>query len=344
MMSLKTGILTVMLLFSSWSTAQELLKPGHPSVYEVVKGDTLWDISDRFLNSPWRWPEIWHINANIKNPHLIYPGDKLELVYVNGRPQLKLSRGPKIIKLSPTVGRKPLNQAIPTVPVDAIVPFLSQPRVLEQEQLKSLPYIVSYGSDHIIGATGITAYVRSIEESNNKKFAIVRPGNAYKDGDTGEVLGYDAAYIGTAALRETGDPATVLITSSESEAWISDLLLEIDEEKRFRNFTPSAPDSEVEGNIISVFGGVSEIGQYAIVVLDRGQDNGLKEGSVLEIVQRGETVRDTVTPDSRDVVTLPDRIAGNMMVFRTFDRVSFAIVMETTRSVHIGDAVRSPSI
>jgi hypothetical protein len=320
--------------------ADELLRADHPDHYTVVKGDTLWDISGRFLRSPWRWPEIWHVNPQIANPHLIYPGDQLELVYIDGKPQLRLRRGP--LKLSPTVRSSPWDGAIPTIPVDAIAPFLTRPYVLEQGQLDNAPYIVNYGSEHILGAPGQKAYVRSIEQATPSKYEIVRPGGPYRDAETDEILGYEALYVGTTELQRTGDPATVFINSVEQEAVIGDRLVAASDERATANFTPHAPAMPFEGNIISVLNGVNQIGQYNVVVIDRGRVDGIDPGTVLRVDQRGETVRDVVTPDSRDTVTLPDEEAGLMMVFRAFERVSFGLVVHASRVMHVNDKVRSP--
>jgi hypothetical protein len=320
--------------------AQDLLRADHPDSYTVVRGDTLWDISGRFLRHPWRWPEIWHVNPQIANPHLIYPGDRLDLTYIDGRAQLVLNRGP--LKLSPSVRSTPWDGAIPTIPVDAIAPFLTRPYVMEPDEVDGAPYIVHFGSDHIIGGAGQKAYVRSIEADDQLKFEIVRPGGPYKDGDTGEILGYEALYIGTSELQRTGDPATVFINTTERETVIGDRLLPAGEERATANFMPHPPTMPIEGNLIAVFDGVSQIGQYNVVVIDRGLRDGLDPGTVLRVDQRGETVRDVVTPNSRDTVTLPDEEAGLLMVFRSFERVSFGLVLHATNVMHIGDKVRTP--
>ncbi|MCB1727175.1 MAG: LysM domain-containing protein, partial [Gammaproteobacteria bacterium] len=174
------------------------------------------------------------------------------------------------------------------------------------------------------------------------KYEIVRPGGPYKDADTGEILGYEALYIGTSELQRTGDPATVFINSTDLESVIGDRLIPAGEEKATANFTPHAPAQPVEGSIIAVMNGVSQIGQYNVVVLDRGARDGLAPGTVLRVDQRGELIRDVVTPDSRDKVQLPDEEAGLLMVFRTFERVSFGLVMHASRVMHVNDRVRNP--
>ncbi len=322
------------------AAAEALLRADHPAHYVVKKGDTLWDIAGRFLRSPWRWPEIWYVNPQIANPHLIYPGDRLDLVYIDGKPRLMLSRGP--LKLSPHVRARPWDGAIPTIPIGDIAPFLSRPYVLNPGEMDSAPYIVSFGNDHLIGGSGIRAYVRSLDHAGGK-YHVVRPGALYKDADTGEVLGQEALYIGTVEAMRAGDPATVFFNSSDREAIIGDRLVPVGEdETTWTNFMPHHPKQEITGSIIAVHGGVAQIGQYNVVVLDRGRLDGLEPGHVLRIDQRGEEIRDVVTPDSRDTVKLPDEEAGLLMVFRTFDRVSFGLVLDAIRPIHVLDRVRKP--
>ena len=220
--------------------AEDLLRADHPDRYTVVRGDTLWDISGRFLRSPWRWPEIWHVNPQIANPHLIYPGDELELVYIDGQPQLRLSRGP--LKLSPTARATPSDGAIPTIPIDAIGPFLTQAYVMQEGQLEKAPYIVDFGDLHIVGGAGQKAYVRSIDDSAQLKYEIVRPGGPYRDAETGEILGYEALYIGTSQLQRTGDPATVALTDTSQEAVPGDRFIPESVDIPL-NFFPRSPSS-----------------------------------------------------------------------------------------------------
>lgn len=333
------------LCLSASALANDLLRDDHPSRYTVVKGDTLWDISELFLKSPWLWPEIWYVNPQIANPHLIYPGDELELVYVNGRPQLRLNRGDRRVKLSPGIRSMPWDGAIPTIPIDAIAPFLSRPYVLDDGEGEAAPYLVQFADEHILGGAGQRGFARHTNAESGANFHVVRPGDAYKDGDTGEVLGYEALYVGAVEVTRPGEndePDTVFFTNSQREAVIGDRLLELDEERPWTNFTPNRPADEVDGSIISVLDGVSQIGQYNVVVIDRGASNGLIPGHVLRIEQRGKIIRDVVTPDSRDTLKLPNEFAGRLMVFRTFDRVSFALVMDAVRPIHLLDRVRNP--
>lgn len=326
----------------AWA-ADDFVRSDHPARYTVQKGDTLWDISAMFLRDPWRWSDIWYVNPQVENPHLIYPGDVLELTYVDGKLQLRVvEQGPRTVKLSPRVRATPWDGTIPTVPIDAIGPFLSRPYVVGEGELDTAPYVVDFADEHILGGAGLRAYVRSIDAPDPQKFDLVRPGGPYKDAETGEILGYQAEYVGSGLLKRTGDPATVFITDTEQEVVIGDRLLPVTEERALQDFYPRAPASEVRGAIIDVINGVSQIGQYNVVVVDRGARDGLVPGVVLRVDQRGETIRDTVAKDRRTRVTLPDESAGLIMVFRTFDRVSFALVMEAERPMHVLDKVRNP--
>lgn len=317
------------------------VNPDHPDRYVVVKGDTLWDISARFLRDPWRWPDVWYVNPQIANPHLIYPGDIITMTYVNGQPQLSLARG-STVKLSPRIRSTPLDGAIPAIPLDAIHQFLSRPYVLEEGQLENTPYVVAFADEHILGSNDLKAYVRAIDNSDNKIFDVVRPGEAYKDAETGEILGYEALYISSSELLRPGDPATLLLSNMELETVKGDRLLPVTEDTPLNAFYPAAPSEQVAGSIIAVLNGVSQIGQYNVVVLDRGMRDGLEPGSVLTIDHRGETIRDIVSSDPSAEVTLPDEQAGTLMVFRTFERVSFALVMEASRAIHVLDRVHNP--
>jgi hypothetical protein len=323
--------------------ADDYVRQDHPQRYVVKKGDTLWDIAELFLHDPWRWSDIWYVNPQVVNPHLIYPGDELELTYVNGKPQLRIvERGPRVVKLSPQVRSTPWDGTIPTVPIDAIAPFLTRPYVVGEGELEAAPYVVDFADEHILGGAGMRAYVRAIDTAEQRKFDVVRPGGPYKDAETDEVLGYEALYIGTGLLKRTGDPATVFLNNTEREMLAGDRLLPVTEEKALADFYPRPPSQKVQGAIIDVLDGVSQIGQYNVVVLDRGAADGLEAGTVLRVDQRGETVRDTVDGKRGVTVTLPDEKAGLIMVFRTFERISFALVMEAERPMHVLDRVHNP--
>jgi hypothetical protein len=368
------------------------LKPGHPTQYTVQRGDTLWDISGRFLDRPWLWPEIWQANPQIKNPDLIYPGDVLELVYVDGRPALRHRGGGAggVVKLSPRIRSTPAVTAIPTVPMDAIGPFLSRPVVVDAEEtLNTAPYVLAFPDERISVGAGDRLYARFVNSPVGSKFDIVRAAGDLLDGDSGEVLGYGAAFIGTASLQAPGEPATLVVTRADREIFPGDRLIAATEDEPFQNFHPKPPPVPVHGNIIAVIGGVAEIGQYNVVVLDRGTSDGVEPGTVLRIDRRGRVVRDRVAIDQKrevevkddplagpptvidpvglpkalrlddreagtflggavasvglgDFVALPEEQSGLLMVFRAFDRISVALVMKATRSIHVLDRVRNP--
>jgi hypothetical protein len=336
------GTVCAVLVAGSLFAADVVLNPDHPDRYVVVKGDTLWDISAMFLRDPWLWPEIWYVNPQIPNPHLIYPGDILTLVYVDGKPQLRVQRGQQTVKLEPRARVESLAQAIPTIPIDAIKQFLTKPLVVTEEQLDTAPYVVSGADEHVVTGAGDRVYVRGIEGTDVGLFDIFEPGGPLKDPDSGELLGYEAIYVGEGAVQRFGDPSTLLLTTTAREARVGDRLWPTSIEPPVTHFTPHAPPPGTEGRIISVDGGVREIGQFDIVVINRGTDNGIEVGHIMKIFQTGETIRDTVSGKRGDKIKLPDEEAGMLMVFRTFDRVSYALVMKATRAMHINDYVRSP--
>jgi hypothetical protein len=325
------------------------LRPDHPNSYTVQPGDTLWDISGKFLTRPWLWPEIWHVNPQVQNPHLIYPGDVLTLAWCDGRPCLQVASG-RYVRLSPTIREYPHDDAIPPIPLDAIQQFLSRPLVVSDETLKQAPYILSSEDQHLVAGAGHKIYVRGSVDANVARYGIYRGGEVYVDPDTEEVLGYEALYVGDALLQRLGDPATALVTKSNREVLVGDRLLpegdEIDP-----TFYPHPPANQFRGKIISVLDGVSQVGQYQIVVLNRGHGDGVDPGTVLAIHQAGIFVRDTVAAEQErgpgsgatgELVELPEERIGEAMVFRTFDRVSYALVMNTQKPAHVRDVVTNP--
>ena len=326
------------------------LNPNQPGTYTVVEGDTLWDIAARFLTEPWRWPEIWEGNPQIENPHLIYPGDVISLTYRDGRPVLGLSRN---VKLSPTIRAYDRGHAIPPIPLDAIQPFLSRPLVVTEDELDAAPYVVASQDAHLASGSGNRIYVRGIEASETNRYSVFRKGQAYHDPDhDNALLGYEALHIGDAVFERFGDPATALIIRSNREILIGDRLLPQTEDA-YLEFVPRAPEQQVNGSIISVIDGVSQIGQFHVVVLNLGAEAGIMPGHVLGIFQAGAETIDAVAAqgnagkhkilrDHSPTVLLPEERAGELMVFRSFDEVSYGLVMSTRRPVHIFDRVKNP--
>lgn len=315
------------------------LKPDHPQTYVVKKGDTLWDISNLYLSKPWLWPQLWHINPQIENPHLIYPGDVLNLVYVDGKPQLVLSRG-RDVKLEPQIRVTPAERAIPAIPLEAIHAFLNRGRVVLPGVLEAAPYVLAGKDGHIVGGAGDDIYARGKLNPDETTYGLFRKGQNFVDPVTREHLGVQAIDIGTAKLLSTEkDVSTLTLNRTTQEVRRSDRLLPEEERRINASFFPSAPDNSVDGRLIAVEGGVSQIGFMSVVVVNKGAREGLQEGNLLAIYRAGEAVRDEVTGES---VKVPDFRAGLMMVFRVFDKVSYGLVLRAERPLKVNDGVRNP--
>ncbi len=366
------------------------VRPDHPDLYVVVKGDTLWDISDRFLANPWVWPKVWRVNPHIENPHLIYPGDIVALDYIDGKPYLLIKeRGvveegkerevvegagdDRYVRLEPQIRVYDRESAIPTIPIDIIEQFLTRPLVVGENEMDDWPYVVSSYDQHLIAGSGNKIYVRGMpDESEGKRYAIYRKGPAYINPvkDEKKILGYEALYVGDAYVTRTGDPASFIVSESNREVLIGDRLAEESGDELNRDFIPVTPDHEVSGNVISVIDGVSEIGQFQIIVVDLGHEDGMQAGTVLGVYQSGETVEDYIATGAdtnttkkykyretiedtdligylgrqaakSETVQLPAEYAGVIMVFRTFDNLSYALVMEAVAPMHLYDSVRN---
>jgi hypothetical protein len=321
-----------------------LLAEDRPNEYVVQPGDTLWDIASTFLKDPWYWPEIWYVNPDIENPHLIYPGDVLALVWIDGQPRLTTVRG-SAYRLSPQARITPLSEAVTSIPYEQIAAFLSEGLVLEKDQLDDLPYILATRDNHLIAAAGNEVYVRGGEPAQpGTRYSVVHVGEELVDPDDNDVVGYQGIYVGAGALARGGDPATITLTETNREALRGDRLLPVAVDIPL-NFFPRSPDSEIEGRIISVVDGVSQIGQYMVVVLNRGARDGLEPGHVLTVFQAGDVVYDRFGGGSLfrgEKVKLPDEEAGTVMVFKVYDRIAYGLVMEATSAIHVLDTVRNP--
>lgn len=391
----KISILLVCLSISSISIADTVkLNPDRPDEYVVQKGDTLWDISAQFLQEPWYWPSIWQVNPQITNPHLIYPGDVISLVFKDGQPMLTVGSGRVVngrnVRLSPVVRSDDRDEAIQSIPVDAIQQFLRRPRVVTDDEMEDWPYVVSSYDEHLVTGAGDKLYVRGLpEDSTETKYALYRKGPAYinprKDKD--EILGYEALYLGDVVIEKRGDPASAIVTLSKQEILNGDRLVAVSEEEASHEFIPSKPVREIDANILSVINGVAEIGQYQVVVVDTGEGDGVEVGSVLGIYQSGKIVKDEIATEIKfreenkkieidqddalggmidhfrnlkrdfdksdfvsylgrpnakpELVELPEEYAGVLMVFRTFEKVSYGLVMEADTPIHVLDSVRN---
>lgn len=339
-------------LISLFSWADDsVLKQGHPDEYTVKKGDTLWDISATFLNSPWLWPEIWHVNPQIENPHLIFPGDLIKLIYLDGQPRLTVERTLKMVpgasggingaaKLSPSIRVQKTEEAISTIPLDKIDAFLSRSRVVEPGELEAAPYMLAGQQQHVIVGAGDQAYARGEFDANISNYGIYRKGQVFKDPVTKELLGVYAQGIGTVAIDNIeGEIAKVDVVRTYEEVRPGDQLLPSEDRSVDSLFYPSSPDDDIKAQIIAVEGGVTQVGKFNVVIINRGEREGLQIGNVLAIYKAGEVVRDRVKGGS---ITLPDERAGLLMVFRTFEKLSFGLVLEADRALAVNDKVRNP--
>lgn len=392
-------ILSVFALSMPASADTLEIQDNAPDKYVVVKGDTLWDISGKFLKKPWRWPEIWQLNKeSIKDPHWIYPGDIIVLDRSGDQPTLSLIKGEghglTTVKLSPTMREEKIESgAIQTIPIQAIHAFLAQPRVVSAGAMDSAPFILGSNEERVIYAKGDEAFATG-GPAGVTRWNIMRPGKSLKDPETGEVLGYEVEYIGDARTVSPGAPQKILVTRSAQEALPRDKLVPAVDSDTFE-YVPRAPEGQVSGHIISAYGGISDSGRFQTVVLNRGSKQGLAPGHVLAIYSTGNTVqlnaddldrikwlnsRKTNVDDGgawlyTDVrclkdnsskltydqtaelkaitrvgclendpskVKLPDARNGLVMVYRVFDQVSYALIMESNGPVYLLDTVKNP--
>lgn len=330
-----------------------------PNEYTVKTGDTLWDISKVFLRDPWYWPEIWYVNPQVANPHLIYPGDVLKLVYVDGQPRVTLGdRGGNVEsgggkRMSPQVRREPLSNAITAIPYEVIASFMGRPTLLDSDQVKSGPYVVAMRDGHVIGAVGNEIYARGIGSATaDTRYSIIHVDEKLYDPETRDLLGYSGMYVGSGPVATTGDPAKLLLTDSAREALQGDKLFPESVDVNV-DFVPHAPASDVDARVIAVRNH-TVMGQYQVVALNRGQRAGLEAGHVLAINQVGGSVRDSYSKGGMRATTsttsrgrgknvqLPDERIGLVMVFKAFDRMSYALVMEATHEIRQGDLAKNP--
>lgn len=367
------------------------LKADAPDVYVVQPGDTLWSIAGRFLEDPWRWREVWRGN-DLGNPDRIYPGDVLRLSLRDGQPSIEVDDGAapavsgrggaRVVKLSPRVRVSALKEPVPTIPIASVAPFLTQPYVADTDDVRRAPYVVGFPDERIVAGVGDGIYVRRIDDTRHRRFQVLRPGDSLQDPDTNETLGHLAVFVASAELQRVGDPAKLRILRSEREVSIGDRVIPAALEEPLSNFFPRPAPAGMRGRILSVLNGVSQIGQYDVVVVNKGSRDGVERGSVFEVYQGGGKERDQVLasgsdfnwrdesplstdfwyganakifrwrsdpfPPAVDVryprasFVKPYERSGALLVFRAFDRVSFALVMEATRPMRVEDRIAGP--
>ena len=332
-----------------------------PDSHTVQRGDTLWDISKLFLKSPWRWPELWGMNLEqIRNPHLIYPGQRLVLVKANGRATLQVAEAgaPDVppgetVRLSPRVRSQVLaNGAISSIPLHLIGPFLNEAVVLTTDELANAARLVATQEGRVMVSKGETAYVRG-DLKGAREFQVFREARPLTDPGTNEVLGFEAAYVGTAEFTRAGGertvagskdtlpvPASVLITGARQEAGVGDRLTPVTQ-RDFNAYVPHAPGGAVEGRIVSIYGEAVAAGPNQIVAVNRGARDGMERGHVLALWRDGAEAKDRTGPKTVDI-KLPDERIGNLFVFRVFERVSYALIVQSVDPVRRGDRVTQP--
>ncbi len=400
-MRLLVVTLALLLTPAVWANTLKL-QDNAPDAYVVVKGDTLWDISGRFLKDPWRWPQIWNMNRDeVKNPHWIYPGDRIVLDRSGKEPRLVLVKGGQngqdglqTVTLTPGIRTSDISTtAIPSIPISVIHPFLSQPRVVPEGAFDDAPFILGSNAERVIVAAGDEAYATG-GKPGVSRWNVLRPGKALKDPETGEVLGHEVEYLGDARTLVEGGPQKIRITQATKEILPKDKLVEADDSVLYE-FVPRAPETPISGRIISAYGGISDSGRYQTVVINRGSRDGLAPGHVLSVFREGLAV--TLTRDEKDrmawvnkkakgvpeggawlyndvrclkengkvtydqaadirstfrstcignsnerAIKLPNTRSGLVMVYRVYDRVSYALIMQSEGPVYLLDVVKNP--
>jgi LysM repeat protein len=327
-----------------------VLAENAPDSYVVKKGDTLWGVAKVFLRDPWYWPEIWQVNPQIKNPHLIYPGDTLRLVFIDGRPQVVMLQRGDTARVEPRVRSQPLESAITTIPYATVAAFMSKPSVLERDQIKHAPYLLATRDLHVVMSEGDTLYARGFTSPAElgTHYNVIRVGDPLIDPDDHRLLGYDGIFTGSGHVTRQGDPTTLVMTESTRESRAGDKLIPGGVDVPL-DFIPSAPRTTTNGRIIAVSNGVTVIGQYEVVVVNRGARDGLAPGNVLGVFDTGPIVRDTDKKGffnldrlGAEKVALPSERTGTFMVFKTFDNISYGLIMEATNLIRVGDKVQNP--
>ncbi len=331
-----------------------------PDRHIVVKGDTLWDISGKFFNDPWKWPHIWGLNkASINNPHWIFPGDIILLDRETGTLRIEQaesapipgssqsdtivtrSADSNIVRLSPRIRVDQSDRnAIPSIPAKAIEPFLSKPLVVDEEELASSPTLIGAREGRVILGSGDTGFVKNMPDDQGIQWLFYRPGKVFVDPDTDEELGIEAIYLGRAEVRKFSDVSTIAVTKTKQEIYPGDRLV-VPAPEDFNTYLPRAPENDISAQIISIYGGVLQGGQNSVITLNKGAREGLENGHVLALYRKGETVRESSALWDNEY-KLPDERYGLAFVFRVFDKVSYALVMKTRLPVQILDRANTP--
>lgn len=345
---MKWMLFSIVLLFSSCLHALTL-KPGYPARYVVKPGDTLWEIAGHYLEKPWEWSLLWKANPSIKNPNRLYPGDILILAFDEKTPFIHVQKN-GVIKLSPNARPEPIEDPVPTIALADLKPFLDESLVLDIDGLSRAPYVVGFVGEHMLGSQGNEAYVKGLHpsfdlpEGREIIYSVFRQGPNYEDPITHESLGYKAKLVGQARLLAGGEPATILLTNIINGIRPLDRVLINDSPAFNLYFHPRAPVVPVTGRIIDMPCGMpsgnSEAAVGGVVVINRGELHGLSAGDVLGIYRKPLTIRDPLSP--MVPIGLPPERIGEIMIFRTFTKTSFALIVRSTRAVYLFNSVSNP--
>lgn len=372
---LGAGLLALAALVSA--QALQGLRADAPDRYTVQRGDTLWGIAGRYLSSPWRWPQLWNMNREqVRNPHRIYPGDVLVLDRASGRLRIDSAQTER---LSPRVRSEDVALAIPTIPPSAIEAFTSRPMVIGENELDNAPYIMATQESRVVVGAGNIAYVKGLTQAMGQNWHIYRRGDKLVDPDSGATLGYAGLYLGEAVVRQFGEVSRIEIVKSTQEIYTGDRLVAVAKEPPLFAYAPRSPEAKVQGRVMSLADNLYETGRYSVVSLSRGTKDGLEPGHILALYRSPSASRYTMQTsaiwgrtgpsgsDARrthyepqlnvrnspvydqpvavndiDIAKIPDERYGLVMVFRTFERASFALVMQSSRPVAIDDVVVTP--
>jgi hypothetical protein len=317
---------------------QPALVDNPPDRHIVVAGDTLWGISKKFLQNPWQWPEVWRMNqSDIKNPHRIYPGDIVLLDRSGGNIKLTIA---KPLRGQPQIYSTPVKAEIPSIPLNAIEPFISQPLVIEPDGHNNAPRIVATQEDRVFIGQGDTAFVTSIPDTSVIKWYIYRQGKPLRDPEDGKVIAHEAFFLGTAELVQPGQPAAIRIKTAKEEMGRGDRLIPAPP-SNFEAFVPRNPSQNIAGRVMSIYGGLGEAGRHSIVSINRGAKSGLEVGHVVALFRN--RVSDGYDDQGKRVsTTIPEERYAVAFVFRVFEGVAYALVMESSKAVIVGDAIRNP--
>jgi len=333
-----------------------IYEPEYPETYIVQEGDTLWDISSVFLRDPWFWPEIWFKNPQVESQHLMDPGDTHAIIYVGGERRVQLlSRGAdgavlaqsagglKVVKVNPRVRTRSIDATIPSIPIESIRHMLERPLIIDQDTLNDSAYVLSSLDNHLINSVNDKLYVRKLDTTQGiGRYHIYRPHRPLYDPITNELLGYEALYVGESRLLLRGDPASVRVTKSEREILRDDRVMPMDNSSFERDFFPNPPSTDVSGEIVALVNSISMSGAFQTIAINLGNRDGIESGNILRIRRNGDVVPDKNEKDPLFTVSLPDEKIGMAMIIRSFEKISYALIMEADMPISIRDYVESP--